>query len=97
MIDFASITYLPETKSKFTSNFVIRLQMPLLCQWSLKKLRNEKSNEKAALHNLGCKVNAYETEAMQQILEKAGYEIVPFTESGCLCDQYLFRNQYGRP
>ena len=35
---------------------------------------------KAALHNLGCKVNAYETEAMQQMLEMAGYEIVPFTE-----------------
>ena len=36
--------------------------------------------KKAALHNLGCKVNAYETEAMQQMLEAAGYEIVPFTE-----------------
>ena len=35
---------------------------------------------KAALHNLGCKVNAYETEAMQQMLEDAGYEIVPFKE-----------------
>lgn len=35
---------------------------------------------KAALHNLGCKVNAYETEAMQQILEEAGYEIVSFSE-----------------
>ena len=35
---------------------------------------------KAAFHNLGCKVNAYETEAMQQILEEAGYEIVPFSE-----------------
>ena len=35
---------------------------------------------RAALHNLGCKVNAYETEAMQQILEKAGYEIVQFQE-----------------
>ena len=34
--------------------------------------------KKAALHNLGCKVNAYETESMQQMLEKAGYEIVPF-------------------
>ena len=33
---------------------------------------------KAAVHNLGCKVNAYEAEAMQQLLEKAGYEIVPF-------------------
>ena len=36
--------------------------------------------KRAALHNLGCKVNAYETEAMQQILESAGYEIVPFQE-----------------
>ena len=35
---------------------------------------------KAALHNLGCKVNEYETEAMQQILEEEGYEIVPFSE-----------------
>ena len=35
--------------------------------------------KKAALHNLGCKVNAYETEAMQQMLERAGYEIVPFS------------------
>nr|WP_314458573.1 tRNA (N(6)-L-threonylcarbamoyladenosine(37)-C(2))-methylthiotransferase MtaB [uncultured Clostridium sp.] len=35
---------------------------------------------KAALHNLGCKVNSYETEAMQQLLENAGYEIVPFAE-----------------
>lgn len=34
--------------------------------------------KKAALHNLGCKVNAYELEAMQQMLEKAGYNIVPF-------------------
>lgn len=34
----------------------------------------------AALHNLGCKVNSYETEAMQQLLEEAGYEIVSFHE-----------------
>ena len=54
--------------------------------------------KKAALHNLGCKVNAYETEAMQQILENAGYEIVPFHGNcRCICDQYLFRDQYGRP
>lgn len=36
--------------------------------------------KKAALHNLGCKVNAYETEPMQHLLEEAGYEIVPFTQ-----------------
>lgn len=35
---------------------------------------------KVALHNLGCKVNAYETEAMAQKLEDSGYEIVPFNE-----------------
>lgn len=33
---------------------------------------------KVALHNLGCKVNAYELEAIQQMLEEKGYEIVPF-------------------
>lgn len=36
--------------------------------------------KKVALHNLGCKVNAYETEAMQELLEEHGYEIVPFKE-----------------
>lgn len=46
----------------------------------------ENMKKKVALHNLGCKVNAYETEAMQQLLEQAGYEIVPF-EPGA--DVYL--------
>lgn len=36
--------------------------------------------KKAALHNLGCKVNAYETDAMQELLKNAGYEIVDFSE-----------------
>ncbi|MBQ2504432.1 MAG: tRNA (N(6)-L-threonylcarbamoyladenosine(37)-C(2))-methylthiotransferase MtaB [Lachnospiraceae bacterium] len=36
--------------------------------------------KRAALHNLGCKVNAYETEAMEQMLVDDGYVIVPFTE-----------------
>lgn len=36
--------------------------------------------KRAALHNLGCKVNAYETQAMQELLEEHGYEIVPFGE-----------------
>ena len=34
----------------------------------------------AALHNLGCKVNGYELDIMQQKLRESGYEIVPFTE-----------------
>ena len=63
--------------------------------------------KKAALHNLGCKVNAYETEAMQQMLEEAGYEIVPFSEKadvyvintcsgcGCCCCRMLCTDQRG--
>ncbi len=34
--------------------------------------------KKVALHNLGCKVNSYELEVMQQMLEEKGYLIVPF-------------------
>ncbi len=33
-----------------------------------------------ALHNLGCKVNAYEIDVMQQLLQEKGYKIVPFDE-----------------
>ena len=32
----------------------------------------------AALHNLGCKVNSYELDIMQQMLVERGYSIVPF-------------------
>lgn len=34
-----------------------------------------------ALHNLGCKVNAYELDYMQQMLLERGYKIVPFDEA----------------
>lgn len=37
--------------------------------------------KKCALHNLGCKVNSYETQAMSRLMENAGYEIVPFTDA----------------
>ncbi|MDD6811930.1 MAG: tRNA (N(6)-L-threonylcarbamoyladenosine(37)-C(2))-methylthiotransferase MtaB [Lachnospiraceae bacterium] len=33
-----------------------------------------------ALHNLGCKVNGYEMDVMQQMLQENGYKIVPFDE-----------------
>ncbi len=33
-----------------------------------------------ALHNLGCKVNGYEMDVMQQILQEKGYKIVSFDE-----------------
>ena len=33
-----------------------------------------------ALHNLGCKVNSYEVEVMQQNLQKRGYKIVDFEQ-----------------
>ena len=43
-------------------------------------------------------MNAYETEAMQEMLEQNGYEIVPFAEGRrCLYYQYLYGDQYGRP
>ena len=37
-------------------------------------------SRKVALHNLGCKVNSYELDVVQQSLVEKGYEIVPFHE-----------------
>ena len=34
--------------------------------------------KRAAYHNLGCKVNSYELDVMKELLEKKGYETVPF-------------------
>ena len=42
--------------------------------------------KKAAVHNLGCKVNSYELDVMVQQLKAAGYELVPFDEKA---DVYL--------
>ena len=50
--------------------------------------------KKIALHNLGCKVNAYELEAMQQQLEAAGYEIVPLLRARSLYYQYVYGDKY---
>lgn len=36
--------------------------------------------KRVALHNLGCKVNSYELDVVQQSLLEKGYEIVPFSE-----------------
>ena len=36
--------------------------------------------KKAALHNLGCKVNSYEMDVIQQMLIENGYQIVAFDE-----------------
>ena len=33
-----------------------------------------------AFHNLGCKVNSYELDVMQQIMREKGFEIVPFDQ-----------------
>ena len=48
-------------------------------------MKREIIMRKVALHNLGCKVNAYETEAMRQSLEEFGYEIVSFNEKADIC------------
>lgn len=39
-----------------------------------------------AFHNLGCKVNSYELDVMQQILQESGYDIVPFDQ---IADIYI--------
>ena len=44
------------------------------------------SKKRAAFLTLGCKVNQYETDAMEEILEKNGYEIVGFKE---IADVYI--------
>lgn len=38
------------------------------------------NQKKAAFLTLGCKVNSYETNAMEKLFEEAGYKIVPFSE-----------------
>ena len=37
-------------------------------------------NKRVAFLTLGCKVNSYETDAMEQLFEKEGYEIVKFSD-----------------
>ena len=39
-----------------------------------------------AFHNLGCKVNSYELDVMQQMLVEKGYKIVPFDQ---IADIYI--------
>lgn len=39
-----------------------------------------KKMKTAAFYTLGCKVNQYETEAVEELFEKEGYTTVPFTE-----------------
>ncbi len=41
-----------------------------------------------AIHNLGCKVNSYEAESMEQLLKQAGYNVVPFSDE-YLADVYI--------
>ena len=36
--------------------------------------------KKVAFHNLGCKVNSYEIDVMQQMLQEKGYNVVPFEQ-----------------
>jgi len=43
---------------------------------STKKERINMKN--VAFHNLGCKVNSYEIDVMQQMLQESGYNVVPF-------------------
>ncbi len=54
-----------------------------------------------AYHTLGCKVNQYDTQAMEELLSAAGYPTVPFPGpadvlSLILSDQYLHRHRHRR-
>ncbi len=44
--------------------------------------------KKVSIHNLGCKVNSYEAESMEQLLIAAGYEMVAF-DSDSIADIYI--------
>lgn len=46
----------------------------------MSEIRKDFDMKKAAFYTLGCKVNQYETEAMSELFEKSGYEIVAFEE-----------------
>ena len=52
----------------------------------MEQLQGNQAKKRAALHNLGCKVNAYETQVMSEQLKENGYEIVPFSE---MADVYV--------
>lgn len=55
-----------------------------MCLFSVKNRLEEMNlnrNRKVAFLTLGCKVNQYETDAMRELLEADGYEIVDFKES----------------
>lgn len=49
-------------------------------KWEIKEDEYDLAGKKAAFLSLGCKVNSYETQAMQELFEKAGAEIVDFSE-----------------
>ena len=42
------------------------------------------SEKTASVHALGCRLNQYETHAMEQNLRQSGFKIVPFGESADL-------------
>lgn len=44
------------------------------------------NKKRVAFLNLGCKVNSYETEAMQQLMKNSGYDIVDFDD---IADVYI--------
>lgn len=44
---------------------------------------------RVAIHTLGCKVNQYETQAIEQTLRARGHEVVPFTEEA---DAYVINS-----
>ena len=46
----------------------------------------EKRNPRAAVYTLGCRVNQYESDAIEEELKSLGFDVLPFTEA---CDVYI--------
>ena len=52
----------------------------MISSWGSVGIEMSDTKRRAAICTMGCKVNTYESQGMTELLEKAGYEIVPFSE-----------------
>ena len=52
---------------------------------SINKMEIDGLKRKVSFHNLGCKVNSYETQAMSALFSEKGYEVVDFSEPADIC------------
>ena len=51
---------------------------------------------RVAIHTLGCKVNQYESQAMEELLRARGHSLVPFEAQADVYHQQLHRDGHQR-